>query len=125
MNPWCDHMPGIGPGPERSQYLIVSVRIRNLSNLELPVKLSAANLSFDEKRLGDAADGLSLRGDDGMGSGRREFPLKAGEEKVVEFRGDGLYPEGRHGMRMFVALTLTAGAERFEIRGDGAVQVTE
>jgi hypothetical protein len=121
---WCDHMPGFWPEPDNREYLIVSTTLRNTSDQALEVRLERAFISFDESRLGDATDGISVRRPDGPPSGVKTVVLQPGQTLAVQFRGNGVYPEARHGQRLYVTLQFTAGDATVAVRGSAVVLVT-
>ncbi len=122
--PWCDHMPSVGKPPKR-QYLIVSLKLTNRTNKALEVDLARTLFSFDAATEGASVEGLSVRGDSGMGTGETKIKLGAGEEKALQLRGDGLYPEGSEGKTLHVTLVLAGGGDRLIVRDGGAVGKTQ
>ncbi len=121
---WCDHMPIMREG-ERRQYLVLTVKLKNRTGDALEARLARAFLSWDGAKEGDATAGISVRGKDGMGSGESTVRLDARETRSVEWRGDGLYDEGKHGRELFVTLVFAAGKERLIVRKSGAVKRTD
>ena len=121
---WCDHMPGMWPEPDNREYLIVSTVLRNNSDQPLEVRLDQAFISFDEGQLGTPTDGISIKDPSGPPSGGKTVVLQPGESRAVIFRGNGVYPEGRHDQRLFVTLQFTAGDATVAVRGSAVVVVT-
>ena len=124
VSPWCDHMPMMREG-ERRQYLTLSVTLKNKTGKPLEVDLPRAFFSFDEKLEGSPVTGISVRGEDGAGSGVTKISLKAGEERQVPLRGDNLYDEDRHDQKLFVTIVAAAGGERLLVRAAGVVLMTQ
>lgn len=124
VHPWCDHMPVRGRD-ERRQYLLLTVRFRNRTAMDLEVRLARSFFSFDAGMEGDLVTGLSVRGKDGRGSGETTVRLGAGEVREIEWRGDNLYDEDRHGQELFVTLVFAAGQDRLLVRRSGLVQRTD
>jgi hypothetical protein len=121
---WCDHMPGFWPEPDNREYLLVTTVLRNTSDQPIEVRLNQAFISFDENELGTATDGLSVKSPSGPPSGVKTVILQPGESRTVVFRGNGVYPEGRHGQRLYVTLQFTAGDATLAVRGSAVVAVT-
>lgn len=120
---WCDHMP-IVPPDARRQYLILSTTLKNNSDRPLEVTLSRSYISFDENDVGQETHGISIKSASGPPSGVKTLVLQPGEERVVQFRGDGVYPEDRHGQRLYVTLEFTAGGATAAVRNSGVVMVS-
>jgi len=124
VDPWCDHMPIVGPG-ERRQYLIVTLKFKNQTDLSVEIALKRSFLSLDESKEGSPVSGLSLRSKEGTGSGKTALTLKGGEERTVQWRGDNLYEEGHHQRSLYVILSFASGKEQWLVRNSGIVRVTE
>ena len=123
VSAWCDHMPWAGPEPAR-EYLILSTTLKNNSDRPLEVTLSRSYISFDENDVGQETHGISIRSPHGPPSGVQTLVLQPGEERVVQFRGDGVYPEDRHGQRLYVTLEFTAAGATAAVRNSGVVMVS-
>jgi hypothetical protein len=124
VSPWCDHMPMIGSN-ERRQYLVIETKLTNKSDKPLIITLKKTFLSFDPKSPGAPVEGLTLRAANGRPSGLAAQTLDAGSTIKLQFRGDGLYPEGRHGQKLYATLELEAGGQTLFIRGSGEVLATQ
>jgi hypothetical protein len=123
VHPWCDHMPIMRKG-ERRQYLIALATLGNKASRPVTVALARASISFDAASEGAPVRGLSLRGSDDRASGKTSVTIEPGAELKVRFRGDNLYPEGKHGQTLYLTLTFAAGRERLVVRGSGRVEET-
>lgn len=117
-------MPGFIPEPDNREYLVLSTTLRNNSDQPLEVRLDKAYLSFAEEELGQASVGVSVKGADGRPSGVKTVVLQPGETRTVQFRGDGVYPEDRHGQRLYVTLQFSAGDATLAVPNSGVVAVT-
>jgi hypothetical protein len=124
MYAWCDHMPDITPEPDNKEYLVISATLRNTSDEPLEVRLDRAYISFNEHQLGAPTDGISIRAPHGRPSGRKTLVLQPGETRTVQYRGDGVYPEGHHDQRMYVTLQFSVSGATAAVRNSGVVQVT-
>jgi hypothetical protein len=122
---WCDHMPGFWPEPDNRQYVILSASLRNTSDQPIEVRLERAYVSFDENQLGQDTDRISVRGPDGRPNDVRTVALQPGQTLAVQFRGDGAYPEGHHGERLFVTLQFSAGDATLAVRSSAVVVRTD
>jgi hypothetical protein len=120
---WCDHMPVIGPDGG-CRYVVLRTVLKNTSDAPLEVRLSRAYVSFEATDVGTETHGISVRGPDGRPSGIKTVVLQPGEERVVQFRGDNVYPEDRHGQRLYVTLEFTAGGATGAVRNSAIVMVT-
>ncbi len=126
VSAWCDHMPIVGSEEPRRQYLIVEAVLKNNTGDKLVINLERSCISFEERRLGECvpAPGLSVRdGKSGKLTGVTSLTLLRNEERVVQFRGDGVYPEGQHGKTIYVTMVFAADRELFVLRAN--VQVLE
>ena len=121
---WCDHMPGVIPEPDNREYLVLATTLRNNSDQPLEVRLDKAYLSFAEDELGQPSDGVSVKRPDGPPSGVKSIVLQPGDALTVQFRGDGVYPEDRHGQRLYVTLQFSAGGETLAVRNSAVVVMT-
>lgn len=122
--PWCDHMP-IMEKSERRQRLMVSLKLKNKTDKPLSVSLSRAFLSFDATSEGTLVSGLSIRGANGLPTGQTALEIASGAEVALDFRGDNLYPEGRHDRTLYVTLQFASGAENLFLRGSGKILATQ
>jgi hypothetical protein len=123
MAAWCDHMPWAGPEPAR-EYLVIETTLTNTSDRPLEVTLSRAYISFDENDVGEETHGISIRSPHGPPTGVKTLVLQPGETRVVQFRGNGVYPEDRHGQRLYVTLEFTADGATAAVRNSGVVMVS-
>ena len=123
--PWCDHMPWVGPEPDSREFLVLQATLRNTSDQPLEVHLAHAYWSFDEAQLGAETDKISVRGTDGRPSGVKSVILRPGESRVVQFRGDGVYPEDNHNRRLFITLQFVANDATVAVRNSGIVLRTD
>ena len=81
-------------------------------------------LSAEGYSVETATDGISVKSPSGPPSGVKTVILQPGESRTVIFRGNGVYPEGRHGQRLYVTLQFTAGDATLAVRGSAVVAVT-
>ncbi|MAG56043.1 MAG: hypothetical protein CMJ83_07115 [Planctomycetes bacterium] len=116
---WCDHMPG---SKRENKHLIVDVTLENPGSRPVQVRFDPVFVSLRSEVEGDRTK-LSVRGADGMGTGKTAYSLAPGKH-VVQLRGDGVFPEGRHGKPLWVTLVISRGKDRATIRRSGSVQVT-
>ena len=123
VSPWCDHMPSSGPA-QRRQYLIVKLTVTNHTDEPLQLSIIQAAISFDEQSQGQVVIGLSVRGENGLGTGQTTIIVSPQEEMVIDLRGDNLYDEGHHGQQLYLTLTLSSHAEQVMIRHSGSVLET-
>lgn len=121
---WCDHQPTFGAAGRR-QYLVVTTTLSNKTDKPLEVKLTRAFLSFAADSEGFPVDGLTLRGANGRSSGQAAVTLAPGENRRLDWRGDGLFPENAHDKTLYVTLSLSSGSRTLFVRGSGAVLMTQ
>lgn len=121
---WCDHMPGVWPEPDIREYLVVAVTLRNLSDQPLTVTLDRAYISFAEDEVGTPTDGISVMSPHGPPTGVKIVTLQPGQTLGVWFRGNGVYPEGRHDQRLYVTLQFSAGDATVAVRDSAVVMDT-
>ena len=124
VSPWCDHMPAPGAAGVSRQHLVLKTRLTNKTDKPLKVSLARLFVSLDAKSEGVPMAGLSIRGRDGLGTTLTDIVLDPAGFLTIEWRGEGLYPEGSHDKTVSVLLQLSANGENLFVRGAGAVIAT-
>lgn len=121
VSAWCDHFPTSG----RRQNLVVTTTLSNKTDKPLTIKLARVFLSFGAGKEGALVSGLTLRGEDGRPSAESSLTLAPKETKKLDWRGDGLYPEGSHDKTLYVTLSLASENKTLFVRGQGDVLATQ
>jgi uncharacterized protein (DUF3820 family) len=122
---WCDHMPGrVGPEPDNREFVRLAVGLTNNSDRPLEVRLDRAFASFDENDLGQPNDAVSIEVPGGGASGVKTVLLQPGQHVSLWFRGEGAFPEGHHGQRLYLTLQFSAGDTTVAVRTSAVVVAT-
>ena len=120
-----DRMPGpsfVQPNVE----LTLTLRLRNLANADVPVRVERAFTSYDPGKRGTELKELAVTDRKICGSDScASFTLPAGAELgTLSISGQGLSPSGQ-GHRLYVTLVLLVGQEPVELRGVGDLLVAD
>lgn len=124
VDAWCDHTPGYGREPDNREMLLLTTTLRNTSGQPLTVRLDRVFISFAESRLGVATTGFFVQNPVDPPNGVVGVVLQPGETRIVKFRGNGVFPEGRHRERLHVTLQFSAGNATVAVRNSGVIQPT-
>ena len=116
LYPMCDHFLCFGCS-ESPQHVYVTIKIVNKGAAPLPpISIEEVYVSFDPAAPGEPVKGLSFSRDQAPPA-----PLAPGAAVELKLSGDGLFPEGKHGQRLYVTITVSAGGEKLTLSGSETI----